>query len=352
MITAPARVETPAGPSRSRSASRRGRRVLGLLACLVGLVVVTLLSVAIGSREVSLEEILRAFTDPSATGLAEEAVRARVPRTVLGLLVGAALGLSGAIMQGVTRNPLADPGILGVNTGASLFVVAGMAFFGMTTMTQYIWLALAGAAAAAVFVYTVGSMGRGGATPLKLALAGAATTAALSSLISAIVLPRVDALQVFRFWQIGGIGGASFETMATVAPFLAVGAALSLLSARSLDALALGDDLATGLGGRIKTARAVAALGGVLLCGAATAIAGPIGFIGLVVPHVARIVTGSDYRWILPYSVGFGAFLLLLADVVGRVVTRPSDVEVGIITAIIGAPVFIAVVRRTKIKEL
>nr|WP_243694886.1 iron ABC transporter permease [Labedella populi] len=349
---APARVEAPIGPSRARSASRRRRRVLGLLACLVGLVVVVVLSVSIGSREVSLAEVVSAFTDPTATGLAEEAVRARVPRTVLGLLVGAALGLAGAIMQGVTRNPLADPGILGVNTGASLFVVAGIAFFGMTTFTDYIWLALAGAAASAVFVYTVGSLGRGGATPLKLALAGAATTAALSSLISAIVLPRVDALQVFRFWQIGGIGGADWDSMVMVVPFLAVGALLSLLSARSLDALALGDELATGLGGNVAAARAVAALGGVLLCGAATAIAGPIGFIGLVVPHVARMLTGSHYRWILPYSVGFGALLLLLADVVGRVVTRPSDVEVGIITAIIGAPVFIAVVRRQKIKEL
>jgi iron complex transport system permease protein len=326
--------------------------VLGLIGCLVGLILVAVLSVSVGSREVSLDEILRAFTDPSATGLAEEAVRARVPRTVLGLLVGAALGLAGAVMQGVTRNPLADPGILGVNTGASLFVVTGIAFFGMSTVTEYIWLALAGAAASAVFVYTVGSLGRGGATPLKLALAGAATTAALGSLISAIVLPRVDALQVFRFWQIGGIGGATWESMATVLPFLAVGAALSLLSARSLDTLALGDDLATGLGGSVKTARAVAALGGVLLCGAATAIAGPVGFIGLVVPHVARILTGSDYRWILPYSVGFGALLLLVADVIGRVVTRPSDIEVGIVTALIGAPVFIAVVRRQNIKEL
>jgi iron complex transport system permease protein len=274
VITAPPRVETPTGPARSRSASRRRRRVLGLLGCLVGLAIVTVLSVSIGSREVSLDEIVRAFTDPTATGLAEEAVRARIPRTVLGLLVGAALGLSGAIMQGVTRNPLADPGILGVNTGASLFVVTGIAFFGMTTVTQYIWLALAGAGAAAVFVYTVGSLGRGGATPLKLALAGAATTAALGSLISAIVLPRVDALQVFRFWQIGGVGGANWESMGTVLPFLVVGAALSLLSARSLDALALGDELATGLGGRIVAARAIAALGGVLLWPAPSASSG------------------------------------------------------------------------------
>ncbi len=343
-------------PTRSRqgarSAPRRGRRTMLIVGCLVGIVVMSILSIVFGSRVVSLDEVTGGLFDPSADGLAEAAVAARVPRTVLGRLVGAALGLAGAAMQGVTRNPLADPGILGVNSGAALAVVLGMAFLGVSGFSQYIWFALVGAGVAAVFVYAVGSFGRGGATPLKLALAGAATTAALSSLISAVLLPRIDIMNVFRFWQVGGIGGASFGEILQVLPFFVVGGALVLLSARGLNALSLGDDVAVSLGERVQRSRLVAAVGAVLLCGAATAIAGPIAFVGLVVPHIARLLLGSDYRWILPVSVGLGAVLLLAADVIGRVLTRPGDIEVGITMALVGAPVFIAIVRRQRIKEL
>ncbi|MFT3886744.1 MAG: iron ABC transporter permease [Arachnia sp.] len=327
------------------------RRALGLLGVAVALAVICALSVAVGSRVVSWDEIVAALGG-STNGLGEAAVVKRVLRTVLALVVGAALGLSGALMQGVTRNPLADPGILGVNMGASLAVVVGIAWFGAWTYTSLIWIAIVGAAVAAVFVYLVGSLGRGGATPLKLALAGAATATALSAFISAIVLPRGDIAGSVRSWQIGGVGGANLDALGQVAPFLVVGTIVALASGRSLNSLALGDDLAAGLGERVALARAVASLGAVILCGAATAVAGPIGFVGLVVPHVCRLIVGPDYRWLLPFSALTGAALLTASDVVGRVVARPDEVDVGIITALIGAPFFIAIVRRQKVREL
>ncbi|WP_198671666.1 FecCD family ABC transporter permease [Desertihabitans aurantiacus] len=329
----------------------RRRRALWALAVVVVLAGLVLLSVAVGSRVVGLSDVLAGLQGSTST-IGEAAVAQRVPRTLLAVAVGGALGLSGAVMQGVTRNPLADPGILGVNTGASLAVVTAVATVGLSTATGYIWAAIAGAAVTAVFVYAVGSLGRGGATPLKLALAGAATSAALSSFITAVVLPRNDIAGGLRSWQIGGVGGASYESTAQVLPFLLCGVVISLLSARRLNSLALGDDVAAGLGERVAVARAVAALGAVLLCGAATAVAGPIGFVGLVVPHLCRLLVGPDHRWLLPFSTLTGACLLLAADVLGRVVARPTEVDVGIITALVGAPFFIAIVRRRTVRAL
>ena len=308
-------------------------------------------SLAFGNRLVPVDELVAALGGQDAT-IGEAAVHARVPRTVLGALVGAALGIAGASMQGVTRNPLADPGILGVSNGAALAVVTGIVVLGISDPYAYIGFALAGATAAAVLVYLIGSLGRGGATPLKLALAGAATSAAFASLISALLLPRVDAMQVFRFWQVGGVGGADWSRIGVVAPFLAVGVIVSLVTARGLNLLALGDDLAAGLGAHVLRTRLIAAAGAVLLCAAATAIAGPIGFVGLVVPHLCRLLVGSDHRWLVPYSAVGGAVLLVAADVVGRVVIPSQEVEVGIVTAIVGAPVFIAIVRRQKVRAL
>ena len=320
----------------------------------VGLAVLALLfvlSVAFGTRAVSLSEVFAALGGDT-DGIAQAAVVKRIPRTVLALLVGAALALSGTTMQAVTRNPLADPGILGVSSGAALAVVTGIAFFGMSDPHAYIWVAIGGAALAAAFVYTVGSLGRDGATPLKLALAGAAISATFSSLVSAILLPRVDVLTTFRFWQIGGVGGATWERIGLIIPFLLVGAAICFFSARGMNMLALGDDLAAGLGENVLRARLISAAGAVLLCGVATAIAGPIGFVGLVVPHVCRLLVGTDLRWLLPFSAITGAALLVAADVVGRVIARPQEIEVGIITAFIGAPFFIWIVRRQRVREL
>lgn len=337
------------------SASEKGRSTIGnsvwLLVLLGVLVLLVIASITIGSRNVDWADIVAALGG-ATDNIGQGAIAKRIPRTVLAMLVGAALGLAGTVMQGVTRNPLADPGILGVNMGASLAVVIGMAWFGLWTQTSMIWVAIIGAAAAAVFVYTIGSLGRGGATPLKLALAGAATSAALASFVTAVILPRGDIAGSVRSWQIGGVGGANFDAISQALPFFVLGFAICLLSARSLNSLALGDDMAAGLGERVALARGIASLGAVLLCGAATAIAGPIAFVGLVVPHLCRLLIGIDNRWLLPFSALVGAGLLTAADVVGRIVARPAEIDVGIITALIGAPFFVYIVRRQKLREL
>lgn len=326
-------------------------RSVSLITLLILLVLLCFLSIAFGTREVPWQEIISALQGQVET-VGEAAVAMRIPRTLLAVIAGAALGLSGAIMQGVTRNPLADPGILGVNIGASFFVVIGLAWFGMNQLQSYVWMAILGSAVTAVFVYTIGSMGRGGATPLKLALAGAATSAALSCFTIAVVLPRNDIAGGARSWQIGGVGGATFEAITMVLPFLVIGLLLSVLTARKLNSLALGDDLAAGLGENVVWARATAGLGAILLCGATTAICGPIGFVGLVIPHFCRLLVGVDHRWLLPFSALSGASLLVLADIVGRIISRPSELSVGVVTAFIGAPFFIWIVRRQRVREL
>lgn len=326
-------------------------RLAWLAVALLVLAGLCMASVAFGVRAVSIDDIV-AGVEGNVDSVGAAAVLTRLPRTVLAILVGAALALAGTAMQAVTRNPLADPGILGVSGGAALAVVICLALFGVQGPYALMGAAILGAAAAAVFVYAIGSLGRGGATPLKLALAGAASAAAFASLVSAILLPRVDLMEPFRFWQIGGVGGATWDRIVVVAPALALGALVCVVCARGMNSLALGDDLATGLGERVLRTRLIASAGAVILCGAATAVAGPIAFVGLVVPHLCRLLVGTDHRWLLPFSAVVGASLLVAADVVGRVIARPEEIEVGIITALIGAPVFIWIVRRQKVREL
>lgn len=328
-------------------------RVGWLAAAVLVLVAVCLASVAFGTRSVALGHVVAVLIGDDGGDLIDRAaVLKRIPRTVLAVLVGSALAVSGATMQAITRNPLAEPGILGVSGGAALAVVVGVAFFGLSDQYAYMAVAVIGASIAAALVYLVGSLGRGGASPLKLALAGAAMTAAFSSVVNAILLPRVDVMSSFRFWQIGGVGGATWDRIVVVSPLLAAGLVICLSSARGLNALALGDDLASGLGTGVARTRVVAAVGAVVLCGVATSVAGPIAFVGLVVPHVCRLVVGSDHRWLLPFAALGGAVLLVGADVLGRVVGRPEELEVGIVTALVGAPVLVWVVRRQKLREL
>ncbi|HSV37397.1 MAG TPA: iron ABC transporter permease [Nocardioidaceae bacterium] len=308
-------------------------------------------SVALGTRMVGWHDVIGGLSG-GEDSIAEAAVAKRIPRTILALIVGAALGVAGAVMQGVTRNPLADPGILGVTSGAALFVVSGIAFFSLSSQLGFLWVAIVGAGVSAAFVYAMGSLGHGGPTPLKLALAGAATSASFTCLTSAILLPRIDVMTVFRFWQIGGVGGANYDKITLAAPFFLVGALVCLASARGLNSLALGDDVAAGLGIRVGRTRLVAAAGAIVLCGAATAVAGPIAFVGLVVPHACRILVGADHRWLVPLSALAGATLLTASDVVGRIIARPAEIDVGIIVAFVGAPVFIALVRRLKVRAL
>ncbi|MFF2481441.1 FecCD family ABC transporter permease [Paenibacillus sp. NPDC058071] len=323
-----------------------------LTICIVLLGVCIIASLVLGSRLVSFNELINGLFHSDIDSYGANVVRKRISRTVFSLFCGAALGVSGALMQSVTRNPIADPSILGVNTGASLFVVCGMAFLNISTANQYIWLALAGAAITAIFVFGIGSIGRGGATPIKLVLAGAATSAALSSVVTAVLIPRSHVMDQFRFWQVGSVGSGSWSAIGTFAPFLAFGLLAALLTAPALNALALGDEAATGLGVRTGVLRFIAALAGVVLCGAATALAGPIGFIGLLATHVIRLILGADLRYVIPMSALAGAVILTLADVCGRLLGSPGELEVGVVTAFIGAPILIIVTMRSKVRSL
>lgn len=311
-----------------------------------------LASLAFGARYVSFPEVLDALINSKKTTIDQLVVHERIPRTVFGLIAGAALGVSGALMQAITRNPIADPSILGVNTGASLFVVSGIAFFKIGSANEYILFALMGAALTSVLVYSIGSMGSGGATPIKLALAGAATSAALSSIVSAIMLPQTEVMNAFRFWQVGSISGANWDSILSVSPYLLIGVIMGIAVSPGLDALALGDDVATGLGVRTGRIRFIGAVAGVLLCGATTALAGPIGFVGLMIPHVIRLIFGSSLRLIIPMSAVGGAILLTFSDVLGRLLGSPSELEAGIITAFIGAPVLIFIAMKAKVRAL
>lgn len=349
-----AALDAPASPALSapRAPRRPAARGLKLVLAIAVLALAGVASLAIGARPISPETLVQALTAYNPANGDHAVVLSRIPRTLVGLLAGAALGLAGAAMQGVARNPLADPGILGVNSGAALAVVIGIFVFGVTNFTGYIWFAFLGAGAAAVLVYAVASLGRDGATPTKLALAGAALSAGMVSLLNAVLVSSQQTFDTFRFWQVGSVAGRGWDVIVPVLPFLAFGFALTLLTGKVLNSLSLGDDIARGLGQNVTAARALTALGVVVLCGAATAAAGPIAFIGLVIPHVVRAFTGPDYRWILPFSMVLAPVLLLAADILGRVILPPGEVQVGILTAVIGAPVFIWLVRRRKMAEL
>ncbi len=309
-------------------------------------------SLAFGSLSVPFADVVRAFTAYDGSDAAAIVRDLRVPRTELGLLVGAALGAAGALMQGTTRNPLAEPGILGINAGAAFAVVCAIRFLHVTSVAAYAAFALLGAAVAAVLVFALGASGRGGPTPVRLALAGAVLTAMLVSLTSAVLVFDAETLDEFRFWIVGSIAGRDAGVTLSVLPLIAVGLVIALGTGRSLNALALGDEVARSLGQNVAKARAAASVGFVLLAGAAVAAAGPVAFVGLAVPHVARGLVGPDYRWIVPYSIVLGAVLLLASDIVGRLVARPAELQVGIVTALVGAPFFIWLVRRRRLVAL
>ncbi|MDQ0990100.1 iron ABC transporter permease [Streptomyces sp. V3I7] len=329
--------------------SRRAIRAFGLLVAVAILVLVALASIAIGAKELSSAQVWHGLFHASGA-YGDVVVDERLSRTLLGLLVGAALGLSGAVLQALTRNPLADPGLLGINAGASAAVVTALTFFGVTSLSGYVWFAFAGAAIVGALVWFLG--GGRGATPVRLALAGTAISAALYGYLQAVMITDDAALGKMRFWTVGSLSSATDATITQVLPFLAIGTVLALLLARPLNAVAMGDDTARALGAHLGRTRALAMLAATLLCGAATAACGPIMFVGLMVPHVVRSFTGPDLRWILPYATILAPVLLLGADVVGRIVARPAELQVGIVTAVIGGPLFIYLVRRRRTAQL
>ncbi|GAB3440931.1 iron chelate uptake ABC transporter family permease subunit [Streptomonospora sediminis] len=327
-------------------------RSAGLVLAGLLLAGVCALSLLTGNYAVSAADTVAALTAPAGSEADRIVWHVRVPRTATGVLAGIGLGVAGALMQGLTRNPLAGPGILGVNAGAACAVVAAMTVLHVATLTGYLWFAFAGAALAAAFVYVLGSLGGGGATPVKLALAGAAFSAMAGSVTTAITLLDASALNDFRFWTVGSLTRADTADLVAVAPALAAGLCLAVLVGRDLNALALGEDMARSLGTRLAATRVLAALAVVLLAGTATAIAGPITFVGLVVPHIARALTGPDHRWITPWCAVLAPALLLAADVLGRVLIRPEQLQVGIVTGLIGAPCFIHLIRKRKLAQL
>ncbi len=339
---------SPAGANPGRALGIGSRLAWWLLAFAV-LIVIALASLAIGSRSIPIDTVFRALTE-GRDGSTDVAVvlDGRLPRTAIGLLAGIGLGVAGAIIQAVTRNPLADPGILGVTFGSAFAVALAVGIFGLTSPISYVWFAFGGALVATVVVYLIGATGSGSASPAQLTLAGMALGAVLSGIISAMVLSDPAGFQAMRAWEAGSIANRPWETLAPVWPFIIGGVIVALLITPSLNAVALGDDLAAALGADVNRTRAFALIAVTLLAGGATAIAGPIAFVGLMIPHMARWIVGPDQRWIVGFSIVLAPSLLLLADIIGRVIMRPGELQVGIVTAFIGAPVLIALVRRQK----
>ncbi|MEV3874139.1 iron ABC transporter permease [Streptomyces sp. NPDC049906] len=322
------------------------RRAVAMLAAVAALLLAVVFSLAVGARTIAPSVVLDALLHG---GSSEDAIvirEMRVPRTIVGVMVGAALAMAGTAFQGITRNPIADPAILGISQGASVGVILAIAFLGVHTLNGYVWFAFVGAALAALAVYAIASRGRGGATPIKLALGGAALNALLASVLTGILTTRSAALDEFRFWQVGSLSGRDAELAGQVWPFLLIGTVLVISVARGLDALALGEDMAKGLGQKVATVRIVGGLGAAVLTGAGVAAAGPIAFIGLAVPHLARGIVGTAHRWLLPMAALLGPTMLLVSDTLGRVVFPPSEVPVGVMTALLGVPFLIVLVRR------
>ncbi|MDR6175092.1 iron complex transport system permease protein [Nocardioides zeae] len=328
-------------------------RTAGLLIVLLVLLGTCVASIAVGARDIAPSTLWAALTAYDDTVDEHVMVRElRVPRTVVGLVVGPALGVCGALIQAFTRNPLADPGILGVNAGATFGVTAAVGFLGLTAPLGYVWFALAGAGTVTVLVYLLGSAGGGRATPAKLTLAGVALSAVLGGLTTAIVLSDRETFDDLRFWGVGSIGGRQLDLVLSFTPLIVLGLLLALVVARPLNALALGDDLGTALGVRTGRVRVLVVVAVTLLAGTATALAGPIGFVGLVVPHVVRWFVGPDQRWILAFTVLAAPVLLLASDVVGRIAMPNGELRVGLVTALVGAPVLLVLARRRSVSGL
>jgi iron complex transport system permease protein len=329
---------------------RRGS-VPVLLVLTLALAVVALLSLAIGSRALPVGTVVRVLFDDDGSNAATIVHQLRIPRTVLAIAVGVALGVAGALMQGHTRNPLADPGLLGVEAGASCAVVFAIYALGIHSLTGYAWFALAGAGIAAVAVFAIGSS-RGGPDPVSLVLAGFAVSALLAAVTQAVIVRDAETLDAYRFWVVGSVAGRELSVFWQVLPFLAIGLLLAAVNTPGLNLLQLGDDVAASLGLRPWRQKAVGVVAVMLLTGGATAACGPVGFVGLVVPHVARRLVGVDYRWVVPASGLVGGILLTAADILGRVVVRPAELQVGILMALVGGPAFVLLVRRARMVRI
>lgn len=338
----------------AKSAARNTTRILGsrmlllpgLLVCAALLVAALLWSITLGAADITPEVVYEALFRFDAQNFDHLIIQTvRLPRVLAGVVVGAALAVAGALMQGLTRNPLADSGLLGINSGASFAVVLAVYMLGNPPLSVYALFAFVGAGAAAALVYLIGSLGRSPMTPLRLTLAGVILTAFLSSFTSALLIGDQQTLDRIRFWTVGSLAGREMPLLAQTVPYIALGLVGALLISRQITTISLGDDVASGLGQNTLWVKGIAALLVVLLAGGAVALAGPVGFVGLVVPHVVRFLVGIDYRWVLPYSALCGALLVTVADVGARVIIRPQELPVGVVMALVGAPFFIWLAR-------
>jgi iron complex transport system permease protein len=338
---------TPAAEAASLRPSGRGPRV-SVVAALVVLLAMTLLAgLALGSKPISPADVWLALTAPDGGENSTIVRELRLPRTMLGLAVGLALAVAGVLMQALTRNPIADPRIMGISAGASLGVVFAIAVLGVGTLAGYVWFGVAGALLAGVLVLGLAAGSPDGG-PVTLALVGAALDASLGAVVVALLAADARTFEEFRFWVVGGLAGRDLSVALQVLPFAAVGTVLAAAVARGFDALTLGDDVARGLGHRVGLVRLAGGAAAVLLTGAAVAAAGPIAFVGLAVPHLARALVGTDHRWTLPVAGLLGPALLVGADVAGRLIAPPGEVPAGIVTALAGAPLLVFLVRRTR----
>ncbi|WP_116113521.1 FecCD family ABC transporter permease [Austwickia chelonae] len=340
-------------PTRPTALAARRRRIVGLILLVVGLLAVTVLSVITGARALTLDEVrqgLFAPPDPDqrATEIRLIVQNVRVPRTVLAIVAGIALGVGGALVQGYTRNPIADTGLLGLNSGASFAVVSAISFLGFANPFQYVWFALLGAAVTGALVFGLSSIGRGAGDPLTLALTGQGVAVFFAAMTTVIALSDREALNALRFWNAGSVAGVPFDVIWPLSLFILAGLVLALVTLPAVNLLTMGDDVALALGVNLALVRAVGILAITLLAGAATAACGPIAFLGLMVAHLARYLAGPDYRWLVPYAGLLGGLILLVCDIVGRLVVQPAELEAGVLVALIGAPFFAVLVRRGK----
>lgn len=338
----------------ARADARQRKRYRGLIGGVALLLLMSVLSLTLGSRSIDLAQVLDALRHYDRHNDLHLIVREmRVPRTLVAILAGLALGVAGAIMQAVTRNPLAEPGLLGINAGAALAVIIGAVAFHVVTPLAYVWFAFIGAGLAGIAVFIIGQAHFSGNNPVRLVLAGAGLSIMLTSITGIFILNApTEVFDQFRHWASGSLERSGLEAAAVLAVAVSLGGTVALLIVSNLNILALGKDLGLALGASPRSTWLLACLAVMLLAGAATAGAGPIAFVGLVAPHIARLLVGPDYRWILPYSGLYAAILLLGADVLGRVVVAPSEIAAGIVALLLGGPFFIAVVRKYRLSQL
>ncbi|TDL78720.1 FecCD family ABC transporter permease [Peribacillus frigoritolerans] len=321
-------------------------KTAGLITGFILLLVSICASVVLGYTQTSWDTAINAFTNFNGSNEHLIIQTVRLPRAAVAVAVGASLAVAGALMQALTKNPLASPGVFGINAGAGFFVVIAVSTFGVNSLHAFTWISFLGAAVAAFTVYFAGSFGREGLTPMKLTLAGAAMAALFSSLTQGFLVSNEAALDQVLFWLAGSVQGRKLELLYSVLPYIGIAFVICIFLASKINLLMMGEDVAKGLGQKTGTVKLITAAVIILLAGGAVAIAGPVGFVGIVIPHIARYFVGNDHRWILPYCAVLGGVLLVTADIGARFVAMPEEVPVGVMTALVGTPFFIYIARR------